>query len=282
MHFPKRFVHFNRLQTRHFFRRVRLNIHRHPILAALSAGLLFVIYMIYHIFSEPPLNSHDHYDMRLTSSNKCSLMDNATQIAFKTFVQRIISVFSLLEVKHFLCYESLWTALKQTAKTPKPKNLHISDACFNLCVLNEDLVKHEEALIIRRFVNNGILINYYHSDGIYVMKPTTKLFDFVDKTDQYALHPDLFSIHARVHVFEKDSSQDMYRKVGWKSRILPPTMCNHLHCFPTNLIEGKALSQLSLLPSLEINVPHEGIEIQKYHYPDSWWTMTNMFDEECS
>lgn len=63
----------------------------------------------------------------------------------------------------------------------------------------------------------------------------------------------------------------MYRRIGWKRRLLPPACENlqSLDCFPPRLIRPplpmKEFSR-ALLP-----VPREGIELQKYHYKDNWW-----------
>jgi hypothetical protein len=63
----------------------------------------------------------------------------------------------------------------------------------------------------------------------------------------------------------------MLRRVGWKRRMLPPDCegMTSLECFPPRLIAPP-------LPVKEFGgfvfpVPREGIEIQKYHYPDNWW-----------
>lgn len=279
----------NRL--RHNLRRVRLILHRNRRLLFLFIVASICLLLIWNLLHTAgiPLNSHNHYDSKLTSSNRCSRMSNTTQTVFESFVTKIIRTFTLLEVTHFLCYETLWTVLKRSGmRKPRTGSLLLTDACFNLCVLNEDLVKHDEALIVRRFRNSAISLEYFHSDGIYILKPMASMFAELlpapSSQEDPLMNPDLFTIHARIHVFEKDSTQDVYRKVGWKSRILPPTMCGQLHCFPSNLLDSshKPLGKLALFSSLLISVPNEGIEIQKYHYPDSWWTMANYFEPNCS
>lgn len=317
----------NGQQTRRFVRRVRLNILFHPRQSILILFLTIgFIYIIYQLFCAPSIHNHDNYDSQLellTNMNRCEPMTPLAMLVFETFIRRIINTFDMLEVTHFLCYETLWSTLKRAnIDHHKRKNitkirLKITDACFNLCILNEDLQRHDESIIERRFRNNGIQLQYIHSDGIYILKPTTRLIDMTiprdfdadgikeTKIDEEELHPILFTIHARIHVFEKDSQEDMYRRIGWRSRLLPSTMCKQLHCFPTNLIDNnndekmiknslkknvsqhksrqsiEQLPKLEFLPSLFLNVPREGLEIQKYHYPDTWWTMTDSADE-CS
>ncbi|OTF74581.1 hypothetical protein BLA29_010067, partial [Euroglyphus maynei] len=157
-------------------------------------------------------------------------MNPLAMLVFETFIRRIINTFDMLEVTNFLCYETLWSTLKRANNNKRSKNsLRITDACFNLCILNEDLQRHDESIIERRFRNNGIGLKYIHSDGIYILKPTTRLIHMSetkddkrknidgDNGDEEELHPILFAIHARIHVFEKDSQEDMYRRIGWRS-----------------------------------------------------------------
>lgn len=278
-------------------RRIRMKILLNPKQTILLSILfLCLIYIFCQIFSTPLIN-HDLYDHQLehfTNANRCQRMNANTMKVFELFVKRIVNTFEMLEIRNFLCYETLWSAL-QRANEDKDKlsRLKLSNACFNLCVLNEDIIKHDELILFRRFRNMGITIQYIHSDGIYILRPTSKLISELKKTDQPTdnvneadLHPTLFTIHARIHVFEKDSQLEMYRRIGWRSRILPSTMCKQLHCFPTSLVDGSdQLPKLEYLPSLLLNVPREGLELQKYHYPDTWWVMsadTSKTDDDCS
>ncbi|KAF4524835.1 hypothetical protein B566_EDAN014318 [Ephemera danica] len=79
-------------------------------------------------------------------------------------------------------------------------------------------------------------------------------------------------------VFEEDSKtarvpggRGMLRRVGWKRRVMPPD-CEgiaFLECFPPNLVTPPLPTKL--FGGINVPVPHEGIEIQKYHYADNWW-----------
>jgi len=63
----------------------------------------------------------------------------------------------------------------------------------------------------------------------------------------------------------------MLRRVGWKRRMLPPDCegMTSLECFPPRLIAPPL--PLREFGGFVFPVPREGIEIQKYHYPDNWW-----------
>lgn len=63
----------------------------------------------------------------------------------------------------------------------------------------------------------------------------------------------------------------MVRRVGWTRRVLPPDceLSPSLQCFPPQLV-------IAPLPAKRfgehfVPVPREGIELQKYHYPNDWW-----------
>lgn len=311
----------------HFLRRIRLAFWRRPKLCLLAGALcLGLFYLLLEAltghsamtssassYSSSFLNSHQHhqqFDSNLASlsvSSRCAPMSANTAAAYTAFVKALLRTLDMLQVGHFLCYDSLWRVLRhqngeggggngggqqkkvetfskqqqqlntaQTSARPLHLKLRLADGCLNLCILNEELMRHEEALVERRFRNAGITVRYQHGDGLYLMTPTTRIFREAegggDESGGGDLHPELFTLHARVHVFERDPLIDEYRRVGWKARVLPSTMCNQLHCFPPTLVE-QPLPKVQLLPGVLVNVPREGVEMQKYHYPDNWWKL---------
>lgn len=65
--------------------------------------------------------------------------------------------------------------------------------------------------------------------------------------------------------------QQMFKRVGWKRGLLPPH-CDwtpSLDCFPAYLIADPL--PVKNLGSNAYPVPMGGIELQKYHYVNSWW-----------
>lgn len=278
---------FSRLQSskvRHFFRRARLSIWRRPkSFLFLTIALLSITFLLYQIFTASPLAHDDSHLASYSQTEQCAPMSNSTRAVFETFVGRILNVLDLLEVTHFLCYDSLWKALHQETAPVASRSLRMIDSCFNLCILNDDLMKHDSSLLERRFRNSGIVLKYEHGDGIYRLTPGTNIYSEATKYEDMSLHPELFSIHARVHVFEKDNSQSeaMYLRVGWKNRILPSTMCTQRHCFPASLVDEKPLPKTFFTSTLEVSVPHEKIELQKYHYSSDWWDLMANSHNDC-
>lgn len=165
------------------------------------------------------------------------------RIKMKETLETVVKeVFETLDVTYFLCYDSLWGALN----TNGPLKWHQT---VDMCLLNEELTRFEEAFLIRLFKRKGLSLSYRTSDGIYLVtnndvKPVVRLYLF-------------------------EHSDGNYRRVGWRNRLVPPDNCDRVHCFPARLI-AKPLPTENFM-SLRVPVPREGIEIQKYLFPDNWW-----------
>ena len=57
-------------------------------------------------------------------------------------------------------------------------------------------------------------------------------------------------------------------RIGWEKRIFPHLFLGY-QTFPYQLIEN-TLSRVKF-HSLNLPVPHENYELQKYLYPENWW-----------
>lgn len=161
----------------------------------------------------------------------------------------LIRTFSAINTLHlssqFLCFDSLWAA--HTANKP------FSWKSVNeICILNEEISKIEEATMIRVFKREGVVLSYSSSTGEYDVR----------------LHPNS-QIRLKIFLFERDQESDQMKRVGWKHRLLPPDSCSVTQCFPSHLVE-KPLPTTKF-SGIRIPIPKEEIEIQKYHYPDDWW-----------
>lgn len=123
---------------------------------------------------------------------------------------------------------------------------------LEVCILNDELSKLEEAFVIRIFKQEDLSISYSMATGVY------EITDSKENTPA-----------VKIVIFEKDSVSEQYRRVGWRNRIVPPSSCEVIHCFPPRLLD-KPLPTSKLL-NIEMNVPREEIELQKYLFPNSWW-----------
>ncbi|RZF37652.1 hypothetical protein LSTR_LSTR003063 [Laodelphax striatellus] len=169
------------------------------------------------------------------------------QEGLHNLANRVHLVLSALGLSHFLCYGSLWGQLRLSRSLPWEPDVE-------LCVLNEEVSLRDEVFLSRLFKKHSMQIDYDSTEGKYSI------------TDQ-----SLPGATVHLVVFEHDPMVNMLRRVGWKRRVLPPD-CESLpslNCFPPSLVKPP-------LPMREFGgfvmpVPREGIEIQKYHYPDNWW-----------
>lgn len=188
---------------------------------------------------------------RSSNSIVCNLDSQVKGEMEDIFYRTLHSLQSLNLESYFLCYDSLWAALMQN----KPFNW---SNFIELCILNEELTeKVEEATLIRAFKHHGLSISYSSSVGEYIIT------DFEGSSDA-STQP-----RVKMYLFEKDSTSENYKRIGWRHRIMPPDQCTIVHCFPTNLLD-QPLPLVKFLKT-EVSVPREKIEIQKYHFPNNWW-----------
>lgn len=183
-------------------------------------------------------------------------------------------IFEKHNLVHFLCYGTLWGQIRMSKILPW-------SAKAEFCVLNNQLSDIDEGHLYSSFQRMFLRLRYFSTDGVYVVQDNHKSHPFIeiyvferDNTVSdgiMGLIPMIFNYLPlylqRQHLYQ----QNMYKRIGWKRRILPPN-CDwtpSLDCFPAHLIELP-------LPERKLGkhmyaVPMGGIEIQKYHYSTNWW-----------
>lgn len=215
----------------------------------LLLGVAFLIFLI--IVLRVTFKSDNHGSAK--SAVICKQPEEIRE-ALHDLIIKTIDALQALPVSYFLCYNSLWGALN--IKDPLPW-----DDTIQLCLQNEELSRFEEARIIRIFRTKGLTITYSSSVGEY------------EVVTRYDNKPKI-----TLYVFEEDSITKQMRRIGWQNRIIPPDSCALLHCFPPHLIE-KPLPELDFL-GLKVPAPREEVELQKYHFPDTWWK--DQIPSECA
>lgn len=148
------------------------------------------------------------------------------------------------------------------------------------CLFNEELMAREEARFLRHFYSNNLKIYYIHSEGLYRIfsenpdeGPYVELVVF--QRDDAVMS--VFSVLATNSYFQS-FQQKMYKRVGWKRRLMPPH-CDwtpSLDCFPIHLLEASLPRRK--LGRFFYSVPMGGIELQKYHYTQNWWKDIRVFN----
>lgn len=168
----------------------------------------------------------------------------------RQMTKKVHKVLKSLEVTHFLCYGSLWGALRLGQSLPWEDDVEI-------CAVNQEAVYLDEASFLRSFRRHGMDLDYDWSEGVYTV------FNNTSKSGR-----------VEIFMFELDSVSNMMRRVGWKRRVLPPDCDSNpvLNCFPQRLINPPLPT--ASFEGMELPVPREGIEIQKYHFQSDWWKET--------
>ncbi|XP_015516323.1 uncharacterized protein LOC124303524 isoform X1 [Neodiprion virginianus] len=156
-------------------------------------------------------------------------------------------------IVHFLCFGGLWGQARIGRALPWARKIE-------LCLVDN---LRDDALISKAFRQAGLAATYLHAAGIY-------------RVQEQEVGED--APRVEIIVFEEDVKAQMVRRVGWTRRVLPPDceLSPSLQCFPPQL----AISPLPIkqFGSHVLPVPREGIELQKYHYPDNWWLEVKPID----
>lgn len=165
----------------------------------------------------------------------------------------------LLQTPHFLCHESLWASLYNEG----PRTW---DVTIDFCLFGSLLDHQDEGYVQKVFKSQNLFLEYDVLDGIYT----------VHLSEEPAMIKDGNSLFGRLFLFQESSlGRMMLRKAGVKRALLPEDCENALlECFPSQLVR-QPLPMIKYGPH-ELPGPREGIEIQKYHYPDDWWLQRKM------
>lgn len=152
-------------------------------------------------------------------------------------------VLNNLNLTHFICYGTLWSALRREELMPWDYN-------GEFCLLNKEVTKLPSKSIQKAFSAFGLHVTYLSRCGYYRIilpnKPViVKLVLFSEISDKYGV---------------------LKMKVECQS-WLGDTKTSHT--FPKLLIDPPL--PLVSLNGIALPAPHEGVEIQKYLYPDNWW-----------
>lgn len=165
--------------------------------------------------------------------------DDYSMNLFGELAQRMDDALSKLGIIYFLCYGSLWGALKFEKTLPWDRNI-------DMCVIHHQIATIDENTIHTTFKKAGL--NYYYNSrkGKYVVSYK--------------------GVTGEITIFEKVGAHA--ERVGWEKRIFPHLYLDYQR-FPYSLIE-KDLTKVKF-HDLKLPVPHDSFEIQKYFYPENWW-----------
>jgi len=163
-------------------------------------------------------------------------------------------VLAMQNVTHFLCYGTLWGAVRRENLLPWKQE-------FEFCVCNEDLISMDDAYLRRLFRIRGIDVDYSSAAGVYSAWKANKgkAMGVVN-----------------MYVFENVPEEKQMRRVGLNRLI--PVSSDSGDVFPSRLIAQPL--NAAKIQNVWFPAPREGVEIQKYHYKDNWWQ--EIKPERCS
>lgn len=165
--------------------------------------------------------------------------DEYTLKLFEELADRMSQMLKKLGITYFLCYGSLWGALKFQQTLPWDRNI-------DMCVIYHQIASIDEQTLHQAFKQQGLDYYYNSRRGKYVVSYKT--------------------VTGEITVFEKVGTH--VERVGWEKRLFPHLYLNYQN-FPYLLVE-KDLPKIKF-NNLYMPVPHQEYELQKYLYPENWW-----------
>jgi len=184
------------------------------------------------------------------------ILPDAYRLRLNYLTEKVHKTLQLIQATHFLCYESLWASLYNDG----PRTW---DSSIQFCLTGLDLSDHDEGFVNRIFKSQDLSLDYNMIEGVYSVRLRES------SSAGKPLSPD---VSAQLFLFQESQQSPgmMLRKSGMKRALLPQDCENELlECFPKHLITTP-LPQTKF-GDIMIPAPREGIEIQKYHYPNDWW-----------
>lgn len=186
------------------------------------------------------------------SSGTTACQDGGNPAGLILLAERLHKALQLLGAEHFLCHESLWAALYN--KGPRSWDNEVE---FCLSTPELSALRQDEGFVAKTFKTQELDLHYDVLDGSYSVQwqgPTGPM-------------------NGRLIPFRPGSTSPpkLMRRSGLKRAVLPEDCENQLlECFPAHLA-SPPLPLVKFGETLSLPAPREGIELQKYHYPDDWW-----------
>jgi len=195
-------------------------------------AVLFTIYFVINVRVTGSFNSYVS-----TKSHHCyNSKEDADDLLY--LIQVTHKILNKYELDPFLCYGSLWGALRLNNPLPW-------DYDFDVGILYDDIQKVNTDDIQNDFRKAGIEFFYQRWSGNYKVKKGKMTGDLMLYVKQ----------------------RGMIHRIGIESWLCF-VHYRYYHIFPLRLIE-KPLPKLQF-GNVAYSVPREGIELQKYLYPSSW------------
>ncbi|XP_065661062.1 uncharacterized protein RT0683 [Hydra vulgaris] len=198
----------------------------------LLAILVSILYITFNIYVE------GSYGVRSKGRCKNSFDENKDLIYLITKTHEVLDKYKL---DYFLMYGSLWGALRTGQPLPWDYDFDFGVDFDDARLVNFDEVQNA-------LLEYNIKMKYVYYSGVYKVYFGTMTGDIMVFKDYY--------------------NDGIMRRIGIESWLLF-IHYRFYHQYPKRLTQ-KPLGKKKFA-GLLFNVPHQGVEIQKYLYPNNWW-----------
>ncbi|KAK7107636.1 uncharacterized protein [Littorina saxatilis] len=208
--------------------------------------LVFFFFLIISLFSTtkpPPESKGPWYHFPAPCRLNDSDMNDLNALLVKTH-----SALESLHVPHALCYGTLWGALRQGRILPWDNNV-------DFCALDSHFVNASSSQLKDAFAERNLVIEYDWRRGVYdVSLLQGKVLGHI-----YVFTTSIMRGENELHLAMPGGWMNkMRRRFGHKQVSFPVWLLKEP--FEATKVNG-----------VDVPVPHDGIEMLKYLYPDDWW-----------
>ncbi|KAI5709803.1 hypothetical protein M8J76_009653 [Diaphorina citri] len=200
----------------------------------LQSNLCYIILLLILFYVWSSIRSAHEQSLTCTT-----MSEDTYQTDMHRFVNKVHLILDKLRITHFLCYNALWGQIRY-------KRMFLWQREIEMCIVR----KSEHSL-------TGLeeIFQYADIDIIYR-----------GRRAEYLLNTEYLRGRVNLIVFQLDPISSTYFRPGWQYRVVPGEM------FPSYLL-GNESHSLPLKPfgPYHLPVPLHDMEIQKYHFPDTWW-----------
>lgn len=197
--------------------------------------VVLLVVVSFYAFSQQHLDTRPWYHLPAPCTMPRGVMTDLVLLA-----HNVHEALVQLNVSHALCFGTLWGALRSGRFLPWDSNV-------DFCALETSFAE-SSSRVSDVFRQKGVEVNYEWRTGVYAVR--------------------LGSAVGSIHTFAVSADKEAARPGGWSGGWFSNSH-NKPVSFPVRLLEAPLTSVKFY--NKDMPVPHEGIEILKYMYPDDWW-----------
>lgn len=202
----------------------------------------FLVSAVY-VASTPQRPEKPWYNLPAQCRLPDSLLDDLSTLAL-----RMHAALVSLNVPHALCYGTLWGALRMGRVLPWDTNV-------DMCAMDSHFANVSTSQLQEAFGKRGMELHYDWRRGQYNVS-------FRGGAEGY------ISVFTKTSSWDHSVEEEIALPGGW-NRAIWRWFGQKQASFPAWLLE--APFNTKKFHEEDLPVPHDGIELLKYHYPNDWW-----------